>query len=179
MSFFFQNNLIIFTEYIYLNKTKVELPILTVLGNEIPKSKTIARYIARKLNLTGSTDLEQCETDAVVDTCIELLDSILDRVARKQQIELDDELRAHLDRLEKIVGLFGRNGFSVGTNLKWSDLAIYDTTSDLIEFAPKILDENNGYTNIKRIRTSVEANQRVAGYLKYRASAPFIVPEAL
>lgn len=152
---------------------------LTALGHEIPKSKAIARYLARKLNLAGSTDLEQCETDAVVDTCVELLDAILARVAKRQAIkEIDEELRVHLDRIEKIVGLFGRDGFSVGASLKWSDLAIYDVTSGLLEFVPNAFD-NGVYEKISRVRASVEANQRVGGYLKYRASAPFILPEAL
>ena len=43
------------------------MPVLEVDGIQLSQSRTIARYLANKYNLTGSTALEQAQADMVVD----------------------------------------------------------------------------------------------------------------
>lgn len=155
-----------------------QLPYLTVLGQKLPQSKTIARYIAHQHNLAGHSGLEQVQADVVVDTSLELLDLYIDQVLHAKEDKAEakakflssTELKTHLDRIEKIIGLFGSNGFSVGSSLKWSDLAIFDSTSNILELNSNALDN---YKKIKEVRKSVEENQRVSGYLKYRPTTAF------
>ena len=43
------------------------MPVLEVDGIQLSQSRTIARYLANKYKLTGSTALEQAQADMVVD----------------------------------------------------------------------------------------------------------------
>lgn len=159
--------------------TLQDLPCLTILGQtEVSSSKAIARYLARKFNLCGQSDLEDLQIDAVVDTTTDLLELLITRIGQDKSIVIDAETKSHLDRLEKAIGLYGKNSYSVAseTGLKWCDLAVYDATAYLVELIPNSLDS---YENISRVRTSVEANERISGYLKYRPTTPFMIREAL
>lgn len=44
------------------------VPVLEIDGKKIDQSIAIARFIAKKVGLTGSTDLENLEIDSVVYT---------------------------------------------------------------------------------------------------------------
>ena len=44
-----------------------QMPVLEVDGIQLSQSRTIARYLANKYKLTGSTALEQAQADMVVD----------------------------------------------------------------------------------------------------------------
>lgn len=153
---------------------KVDFPYLTIHGTiELPKSRAIARYLAKQLNLAPDEELEQAKADAIVDTCDELLELQIRQIGNKKEVN-DDELKQHLDRVEKVLGLFkGEGDFSVGASLTWADLAVFDATSNLSD------SQLTQYERIRRVRKSVEENQRISGYLKYRPTSPFIIPEAL
>lgn len=75
-----------------------------------------------------------------------------------------------MGNIEKLIGLYGSNGFSVGDSLLWSDLFIFDVTSQIFGNELSILDD---FSNIKAVRASVEANANVAEYLKNRKDAAF------
>ena len=47
-----------------------QLPVLEVDGVQISQSMTIARFLANKFNLAGSTPLEKAQGDMIVD-CIQ------------------------------------------------------------------------------------------------------------
>jgi glutathione S-transferase len=117
--------------------------------------------------------LEQAKADAIVDTCDELLELQIRQIGNKKEVN-DDELKQHLDRVEKVLELFkGEGEFSFGASLTWADLAVFDATSHLSD------SQLTQYERIRRVRKSVEENQRISGYLKYRPTSPFIIPEAL
>ena len=44
-----------------------QIPVLEVDGKTIAQSMTIARFLARKYNLVGKNELEEAETDMIVD----------------------------------------------------------------------------------------------------------------
>ena len=45
-----------------------QMPVLEVDGVKLGQSMTIARFLANKFNLAGSTPLEKAQADMIVDT---------------------------------------------------------------------------------------------------------------
>jgi glutathione S-transferase len=154
-----------------------QLPCLTVDGFKLPQSVSIARFVAKKFNLYGSDDLEQAKTDAVVDTASDLQNAYYRYVFSFKEEERDTakkafeagEAVAHLEKIEKLISLWGSNGHSVGSSLKWSDLYVLDT-SKLIAQDANVLDK---YPGILAVNKSVESIPAVAEYLKNRAVTSF------
>ena len=81
----------------------------------------------------------------------------------------EDALRG-LENIEKLVKLYGQNGFSTGAQLTWSDLFIHEITYGLMNYQNDILER---FEALKRVRSLVEENENVANYLKKRSPTPF------
>jgi glutathione S-transferase len=152
-----------------------QLPYLTVDGNKLPQSISMARFVARRHNLAGSDDLAQAQSDAVVDTVADLQNAYYQKVfmvkteEASQKFFAEDALN-HLGKLEKIITLYGSEGFSVGSSLTWADLHLWDVTSILVGTQANILD---AFPRVKAVRKSVEANEGVAKWLKARPETQF------
>ena len=162
----------------FLDSPLGQLPYLTVNGVKLPQSIAIARFAAKKANLYGSDDLEQAKTDAVIDTLSDVQNIYYKKVFNGKPEDRDlnvksfltDDAPTHLGNLEKLIKLWGSNGYSVGSSLKWSDLQIYAVTYEL-----KTLDSNllSKYPAVEAVVKSVESNPKVAEYLKTRPDAAF------
>lgn len=174
-------------------KTKPEtpigqLPFLTINNDEnnnssditqLPQSLSIARYLAKEYNLTGKDNLEAAKADAIVDTCIDLMTAFYYKVflvTEKNEKEkalrkflVDDALKG-LESIEKLIKLYGKNGFSVGNQLTWSDLFIYEMTYSFLNYQKDLLDK---FHLLKKIRSLVEENENVSNYLKNRTLTPY------
>lgn len=139
----------------------------------IPQSLAVARFAAKKANLYGSNDLEQAKTDAVVDTVNELMNAYIQKIIggkpEDKKAFLSDEVPGYLAKIEKLIRLWGSNGYSVGSSLKWSDLYIWEIGFSINSLAPDLIDK---YPAIKAVRKSVEANQKVADYIRNRKPSP-------
>nr|QVK45620.1 glutathione S transferase [Brachionus paranguensis] len=155
-----------------------QVPYLTLDGEKIPQSISFARMLAKRFNLAGNDELEHLKTDVVVDTVTDLQNNHYLREFDETVEDHDsliakfmtEEAPVHLERIEKLVCLYGSEGFSVGSSLKWSDLHVYDITSSMLKINPCILDK---YPKIQAIRKTVESNEKVAAYLKDRHETEF------
>lgn len=140
---------------------------------KLPQSIAIARYFAKLGNISGRNILEQAETDAVVDTVLELRNAFFSAnictncTSEEQNQQLEDFIQEkYLKNLEIVIKMYGKNGYSVGNSLTWADLVIYDSTDLML--LRNATNEYEDFPLIKRVRCVVEANDRVAAYLKKR-----------
>lgn len=155
-----------------------QLPYLTIDGLKLPQSISIARFVAKRFNLYGSDDLEQAKTDAIVDTVSDLQSGYFQKVFLAKEEDKDaarksflaEDAPNHLGKLEKLITLWGSNGHSVGSSLKWSDLFIYDVTNALSSMDANLVSK---FPAIHGVVKSVEANQKVSEYVKNRPVTPF------
>jgi len=114
-----------------LNLPFGQLPLFEFGDVRMCQSVTIARYLARKYNLVGKTDLEQARADMIVD-CIEDTVKPVSSIfhehdpAKKEELRkkyIEEQLPAFLDKLEVLlVANNGGNGYFVGDSLTWADL---------------------------------------------------------
>ena len=81
------------------------------------------------------------------------------------RVKFLEEAKTHAERVEKLIKIYGSNGFSVGSALTWADLAVH-AVGDFFNFVDK--DFLNNYPGIVGVRKSVEANEEVALWLKNR-----------
>lgn len=49
-----------------------QMPVLEVDGEKLPQSGAIARYLARKFNLAGKTEMEMYRSDVYIETLEDL-----------------------------------------------------------------------------------------------------------
>lgn len=126
--------------------------------------------------MAGKDELEHAQTDAVVDTVVDLANAFYENTHQAKDKEagkakfLTELAPIHLERLEKIIGMYGSNGFSVGSSLKWSDLAVFNLTSELKDLQDNLLDK---YPHILSVRKTVESNTQIAQYLSSRPQTAF------
>lgn len=156
-----------------------QMPYLEVDGVKLPQSCTIARFVAHENNLAGKTNLEMAQADAVVDTLLDLVNFYYANVFKVQDEEekkkagaafLENQAAAGAKNLEKLIGLYGKNGFSVGDSLTWADLMIFDVCSSMFEKVPTFMES---FPVLTAVHKSVAANEKVAAYVASRPATPF------
>ena len=74
------------------------------------------------------------------------------------------------EKIEKLIKMYGKNGFCVGSSLTWADLFIYELTNNILELESAAFEM---FKEIQSVRKSVESNPRIAEYIKNRAKTGF------
>jgi glutathione S-transferase len=109
-----------------------QVPIFEFEGVKLCQSLTIARYLARKYNLAGKTEVEQAQVDMILDCIEDALrpvpvffrfeqDPVKKAELKKKYIE--EQLPEFLQKIEKLLeSNNGGNGYFVGNELTWADL---------------------------------------------------------
>ena len=153
------------------------MPYLEVDGVKLPQSITIARFVARKLGLAGKDELEQAKADAIVDTVLDLQQAyaqkvfmIKDEAAKAEAVKAfhAEHVPNHFGRIEKLIGMYGSNGFAVGSSLSWADLFIYDVTNYVLKPEPSLAAP---FPGLSASRKSVESHPKVGPYVTGRPAS--------
>ncbi len=156
-----------------------QVPYLEIDDLKLPQSLAVARYLAREYNLAGKNNLESAKADAVVDTCIDLMTGLYNKVflvsdAKDKEVSLkkflSDDAVHGLERIETLANLYGKNGYSVGSHLTWADLFIHECTSQILNYDNEVLHK---FEQLQKVRSLVEKNDRVASYLKSRPATQY------
>jgi len=109
-----------------------QVPILEVDGVKLCQSNSCARYLARKFNLAGKTELDQAKADMLVDCFDDSAKPIMMFFMEKDEAKkaeakkkfVEEQLPASLALLEALlVANNGGDKFFVGTEVTWADIA--------------------------------------------------------
>ena len=156
-----------------------QMPVLEIDGTQLPQSTSIARYLAKELNLAGEGNLEQAKVDAVGDTVNDLINTFVlarhetDPIRQKELMDKfrSEELPKQLHNLEVLGNMYGKGGsFFVENKLTWADLYFYDVGESMIQFDSNSFDK---FPWLKQNRAEVGKNARIAEYLKNRPKTTF------
>jgi len=156
-----------------------QLPMLEVDGVKLCQSNSCARFLARKFNLAGKTELEQAQADMFVD-CVE--DSIKPFIfiftekdeTKKAELKkkyADEQLPGYLTNLEAMLKA-NQSGdkFLVGSDMTWADLVFItfvdwtgrvDVEKPLEKF-PKLLALQHRVENLPKIKAWIESRPKTA-----------------
>ena len=72
--------------------------------------------------------------------------------------------------VEKLVTLYGSDGFAVGSSLTWADILIYEVITFLLAKNPEMAAQ---IPKTNAIRDSVAKHQRIIDYVAKRPETPF------
>jgi glutathione S-transferase len=157
-----------------------QVPILEVDGVTLCQSLAIGRFLARKFNLAGKTDLDQARVDMIID-CLEdttkpLLTFFFEKdEARKETLKkkyLEEQLPTSLTLFEKLLKTNnGGDGFFVGKELTWADLALLVTVGWIsLAGADSQL---ASYPKLDALRKRVEKLPKIAEWIAKRPASDF------
>jgi glutathione S-transferase len=144
-----------------------QVPELTVDGQQLPQSKAIERFLAKRFGLFGSNEIEAARIDVAGEQLRELTVDLYaaTRDASKMPAFLE-KFVAGAKLLDKFVG---SNGFVAGDKLSLADLQIYYTFF-LIDKDGSII---NQCPNLKKISENVSNNENIKAWIAKRPETAF------
>lgn len=151
-----------------------QLPVLTTPdGEQLAQSATIARYLARKFNLVGTTELDAARCDELVDALGDLKGEW-----RKFFVESDpakkEEAKKNLleNFVPKYLGKFEARLESnpkkrlVGDDWTWADFLVVTSLKGLeTTLGTEVL---SAYPNLKALNDELVATPQIADWIKKR-----------
>jgi glutathione S-transferase len=115
-------------------------PVLIYKGTSIGQSKTIERFVAKKLGFAGSDELEEAAIDCLCEHIRDVkLDYTKARMGKTEGEELEKAkkewletgLKTWMEKLEPT--LTGSNGFAVGSKLSLADIQLQQLILDFFD----------------------------------------------
>jgi len=157
-----------------------QMPLLEVDGVTLCQSHSCARYLARKFNLAGKTELEQAQADMIVDCLDDSVKPIYSFFFEKDEAKKEEckknfreeQLPVSLGHLENILkSNNGGDGYFVGKELTWADLTFINT----IDWAAMYLSADllASYPKMKALKERVEKLPKVAAWIAKRPKTDF------
>eukprot|EP00441_Pelagodinium_beii_P042539 CAMPEP_0197649704 /NCGR_PEP_ID=MMETSP1338-20131121/29354_1 /TAXON_ID=43686 ORGANISM="Pelagodinium beii, Strain RCC1491" /NCGR_SAMPLE_ID=MMETSP1338 /ASSEMBLY_ACC=CAM_ASM_000754 /LENGTH=269 /DNA_ID=CAMNT_0043223947 /DNA_START=59 /DNA_END=868 /DNA_ORIENTATION=+ len=146
------------------------IPVVEAGEFRLPQSKAIERYMAKKLDLMGST----LEEEAWVDALNEHIGDIGAAFGNKESDQkwFQEDLPAYLKKLE--ITLPGSEGFAVGTKSSLADVAIYRLLRDVQPPYDPSFDKDvvTAYSGCPKIKAIVERLDGHEGLQKWITERP-------
>jgi len=131
---------------------------------KLTQSMAIMRYIARKNNLMGITDLEKTRVDLM--EC-QLADFRSPFVGLCYNPKFNDLKAAYLEqlpgKLKEISAFLGSNPYFAGNNLTYVDFLVYEMLDQHKTFSPTCLDQ---FLNLQQFTERIEALPAIAAYMR-------------
>ncbi|GJQ68770.1 hypothetical protein Trydic_g17297 [Trypoxylus dichotomus] len=154
-----------------------QMPLYEEKGKVIGQSIAIARYLAKKVNLTGDNDWENMEIDALGDTLTDLRIKIAPAYTesdpeKKEALKktlLTETIPYYLDRLEKLTT--ENSGYLAANKLTWVDIYFAVALDVFLVFLGVNLLEN--YSGLLNLKKTVEELPALKAWIASRPETPF------
>tara|TARA_B100001094_G_C18193182_1_gene808717 strand:+ start:466 stop:1116 length:651 start_codon:yes stop_codon:yes gene_type:complete len=153
-----------------LVKSLNKLPFLEVDGVIIPQSKSIERFLAKRYNLMGGSDVEAFRIDSICESVRDFKD-MYQKVRKFEGEEKETEMKKWfsetlVERLELLEHSLDSSDFSVGYNLSLADVVLFtfikeffddkESAFNATETTPKIRGIINHVSNLERVKNWIE-----------------------
>jgi len=151
-----------------------QLPILEVDGVTLGQSHAIARYLARKFNLAGKTELDQARADMLIDCFVDTVQPLMavfhatdeTKKAEGKKKYTEEQLPAYLTKLETLLAAnHGGEKFFVGDELTWVDLGFINVMDWIRHVSENPL---ANYPKLAALQERVEKVPRIAEWIEKR-----------
>lgn len=130
-----------------------KLPVLMIDDRQLNQSMSIARYLAKEFGLAPKDHLEAAHCDAVVDSCVEVLDKLYgvltsSKAEAEKKKECTEIAIPFLTLLNK--SLEGKEWF-ISDKITWADLEIAFVVDWIIEKTPVGLEFTSLVSHMKKV----------------------------
>ena len=151
-----------------------QLPILEVNGKAMHGSRPIARLVAERYGLAGSTDMENAELGGIIDFLFDFIKNLIPWF-----YEQDEEKKAELakniakDHIPKFWSIFEKwiqenkseDGWIYGNKPTYADFSIYCILDTMPLLDPDFF---TTYPGVAKLKAAVEALPNIAKWLQER-----------
>jgi glutathione S-transferase len=153
-----------------------KVPYLEVDGDVICQSKTIERYLGRRFNMMGDTDLEAAKIDSICE-CLRDFKTDYQTVRKTEESDrevamtvwFNETLPSKLNALEHLVN----TNFSVGGRLSLADVSLFSFLTQFFDNTEAANDSMNNTPNIKSVVETVRSLDSVQQWLNTRPVSSF------
>jgi len=140
-------------------------PILIYNGTAIGQSKTIERFVAKKVGMFGSSDIEEAQIDMICEHIRDIKDKYNaakqgksgDELAEAKIKFIAEDLAKWFGKLEKVVQ---PDGFAVGGSISLADVSLHQVVVDYFDDKEGALAAVAACPNISAVVASVNAAAR-------------------
>ena len=148
------------------------LPLLEVDGKQIPGSGVIARFLAERLGLAGSNDIENAEIAGIVDVLNDFMPKMVAIFFEKNEETKAEKLKKLKEEdVPKywgiIEGFFKKSpgDWIYGNKPTYADFDIYTMLGYITMIIPDFL---KSYPGVAKMKAAVEALPNIAEWIKNR-----------
>ena len=150
-----------------------QLPMLEVEGKTLTGSRTIARFVAERLGLAGTNDIENAKLDAIVDYLFDFLPKIYPWFSEKDEAKKaaiwDTIKNEHIPKYWGVINKWiqdnSGNKWIFGSSPTYVDYFIYCYTEYIIAIDP---DAFSQFPALLENRAAVESLPNIAKWIKER-----------
>ena len=154
------------------------VPLLIVDGVAIGQSKSIERFVAKKANMLGSSEVEAAQIDCITEHIRDIKDKY-NKIKALPAAEKEEglkkwfatELGEWLVKLEKSFPAGHSSGYSVGSATSYADIAIWSFLTEY--FDNNVTVSYESCVEIKAILATVSSIEAMKAYLAERPVTGF------
>jgi len=145
-------------------------PVIVVDGKlEIGQSKTIERYLARRLGVMGSGEAEAAQIDAIAEHVRDIKDKYQKaKVDKAEKAKYFDEVMPEfMQKMDTAIGVVGGKGKGplIGSSLSLADVTLFVFIYDFFDDKDKA---KASVAKCPRLLASLKATSEDPGIVKYR-----------
>ena len=155
-----------------------KVPFLEVDGVTIPQSKSVERFLARRFNMMGSSDLEAAQIDAICESVRDFKD-----MYQKVRFLPEDEKESGMkewftvtlvERLTLLENqLVGESGFSVGNTTTLSDVVLFTFVTEFFDNKEAALNATLASPKVRAVVDRLSSDEKVLKWLSERPKTSF------
>lgn len=155
-----------------------KVPFLEVDGVTIPQSKSMERFLARRYNMMGSSDVEAAQIDAICESVRDFKD-MYQKVRSLPEQERSDGMnewftKTLVERLTLLENqLVGENGFSVGSSMSLSDVVLFTFIKEFFDNKEASMNATLTSPKIRAVVERVSNNEKVLSWIESRPKTDF------
>ena len=150
------------------------LPILEVDGKQLTGNLVIQRFLAERLGLAGTNDVENAEIAGIVDVLEDFWNSMLkahferdaEKKAKAQEKFVEEEIPKYWGVIDKMAEKNNSaEGWIYGNKPTYADLGVFHMVDFVLKAVPTFLSD---FPHVAKIKAAVEALPNVAAWVKKR-----------
>lgn len=154
-----------------------KLPYLEIDNVVIPQSKSIERFLARRYNLMGNSEIQSAKIDSICE-CVRDFKDMYQKVRKIEGEEKDNEMNKWfsetlVERLELLEKSIDSKDFSVGCNLSLADIVLFTFITEFFDDKDSAFNSTETTPKIRNIIEYVGKLERIKDWIEKRPDSVF------
>ena len=160
-----------------LVKSLNKVPFLKVDGSVICQSKAIERFLGRRYNMMGNSDVEA----GIIDSICEVVRDIKDMYQKVRRLP-EEEKEAGLqewfgvtmpNKFLDLEHILGNDGYAVGTRTSLADIVLFALVTQFFDNKEGAMNATNNTPRLRSIVQNIADNEAIKNWLDTRPITTF------